>query len=86
MNCSPRSSARTADRQPDQPVLGQCLPEPFDHFVKRELRCPAYLRYVDDFLLFGTDKATLWDWKGKIDERLARLRLTHPPRLRIPCR
>ena len=35
---------------------------PFDHFVKRELRCPAYLRYVDDFLLFGDDKASLWRW------------------------
>ena len=27
----------------------------FDHFVKRELKCPAYLRYVDDFLLFSAD-------------------------------
>ena len=33
-----------------------CYLNPFDHFVKRELRCPAYLRYVDDFLLFADDK------------------------------
>lgn len=52
---------------------------PFDHFVKRELRCPAYLRYVDDFLLFAPDKAILWTWKRQIEARLAQLRLTiHP--------
>ena len=46
-----------------------------DVFVKRELRCAAYLRYVDDFALFANDKATLWRWKVAIIERLARLRL-----------
>ncbi len=52
---------------------------PFDHFVKRELRCPAYLRYVDDFVLFADDKSTLWAWREAIVARLARLRLTiHP--------
>lgn len=52
---------------------------PFDHFVKRELRCPAYLRYVDDFLLFGDEKPALWAWKAAIIQWLARLRLTvHP--------
>ena len=51
----------------------------FDHFIKRELRCRAYLRYVDDFLLFAADKATLWIWKRALAERLASLRLTiHP--------
>jgi retron-type reverse transcriptase len=51
----------------------------FDHFVKRELRCPAYLRYVDDFLLFAEDKPTLWAWKAALEQRLAGLRLTlHP--------
>ncbi|MFQ5614651.1 MAG: reverse transcriptase domain-containing protein, partial [Anaerolineae bacterium] len=48
---------------------------PFDHFVKRELRCKAYLRYVDDFLLFADDKQTLWRWRKAIIERLARFRL-----------
>jgi retron-type reverse transcriptase len=51
----------------------------FDHFIKRTLRCPAYLRYVDDFLLFAEDKDTLWVWKQEIQARLAGLRLTiHP--------
>jgi len=29
---------------------------PLDHYVLRELRPALYLRYVDDFLLFGDDK------------------------------
>jgi RNA-directed DNA polymerase len=56
----------------------------FDHFVKRELRCPAYLRYVDDVLLFGNEKQRLWDWKRAIVERMARLRLTiHEERAQV---
>lgn len=56
-----------------------CLLNPFDHFVKRELRCTGYVRYVDDLLLFADDKAVLWKWKAALIERLARLRLTiHP--------
>jgi retron-type reverse transcriptase len=52
-----------------------CYLNPFDHFVKRELRCKAYLRYVDDFLLFSDDRRQLWAWREAIIERLARLRL-----------
>jgi retron-type reverse transcriptase len=56
-----------------------CYLNPFDHFIKRELRCKAYVRYVDDLLLFAEDKATLWAWKAALVERLAGLRLTiHP--------
>jgi hypothetical protein len=52
---------------------------PFDHFVKRELRCPAYVRYVDDMLLFADDKAALLAWRAAVVDRLACLRLTiHP--------
>ena len=49
---------------------------PFDHFVKRELSCRAYLRYVDDFVLFSDNMSLLWQWKAAIEERLARYRLT----------
>jgi len=49
---------------------------PLDHFIKRELRCRAFLRYVDDFLLFADDKATLWRWRAAIVDYLATLRLT----------
>jgi len=53
-----------------------CYLNPFDHFIKRELRCSAYLRYVDDFVLFADDKKRLWDWRTLLIERLARFRLT----------
>ncbi len=50
--------------------------DPFDHFVKRELGCRAYLRYVDDFALFSDSRQQLWAWKRAIIERLVGLRLT----------
>ena len=53
-----------------------CYLSSFDHFIQRELRCPAYLRYVDDFVLFGDDVTQLWGWKAAVIERLAGLRLT----------
>ena len=56
-----------------------CYMNPFDHFVKRELGCKGYLRYVDDFLLFANDKRTLWMWRQALIERLARFRLSIQP-------
>ena len=32
---------------------------PLDHFVQEQLRCGAYVRYADDFLLFSDDKDSL---------------------------
>jgi len=56
-----------------------CYLNPFDHFIKRELRCKAYVRYVDDCVLFAKDKRTLWQWRDAIIARLMSLRLTiHP--------
>jgi RNA-directed DNA polymerase len=47
-----------------------------DQFVKHQLRCKGYLRYVDDFLLFADDKATLHQWREQIIAFLQTLRLT----------
>jgi len=47
-----------------------------DQFVKRQLKCRSYVRYVDDILLFAYDKVTLQDWKQAIIEFLGTLRLT----------
>jgi retron-type reverse transcriptase len=33
-----------------------------DHFVKHELRCKGYIRYMDDFLLFSHNKVRLKVW------------------------
>jgi hypothetical protein len=53
----------------------------FDHFVKRELRVPGYVRYVDDLFLFGDRRAELRACREAVaaylSERLD-LRLKHP--------
>lgn len=53
-----------------------CFLNPLDHFIKRELKCRAYLRYVDDFLLFDDDKRRLWQQRQAIIDFLAGRRLT----------
>jgi hypothetical protein len=53
-----------------------CYLHPFDQFVKRELGCSAYLRYVDDFLLFSDNKRELMQWRERILKRLEKFRLT----------
>lgn len=61
---------------------------PLDQFVTRDLRCPAYLRYVDDFALFSESKRQLYDWKRSIKDFLCALRLTiHEAQAQvIPCK
>ncbi|HLE91087.1 MAG TPA: reverse transcriptase/maturase family protein [Anaerolineales bacterium] len=49
---------------------------PLDHFIKRELKCPGYVRYVDDFLLFAENKNSLHEWRLEVMRFLASLRLT----------
>lgn len=53
-----------------------CYLNPFDHFVRRELSCTAYLRYVDDFVLFSDSRRELMGWREAILARLGRYRLT----------
>lgn len=47
----------------------------FDHFVKETLRCRAYIRYCDDFVVFSNDKSALWHVKEAMATYLAGLRL-----------
>jgi retron-type reverse transcriptase len=60
---------------------------PLDRFVTQTLRCPAYLRYVDDFALFSDSKHQLYEWKRALVDFLCTLRLTihEPPAQVIPC-
>jgi retron-type reverse transcriptase len=52
---------------------------PFDHFVKEELKVAKYVRYVDDFALFSDDRGILASSRVAIEEYLAKLRLKiHP--------
>lgn len=51
-----------------------------DHFVKERLRCRAYLRYCDDFVVFGDETRDLWPIKEAMGDYLVGLRLTLHPR------
>jgi retron-type reverse transcriptase len=55
-----------------------------DHFIKEQLHLRAYLRYVDDLVILGRDKALLHDIREIVREQLVenRLRL-HPSKAHI---
>lgn len=55
--------------------FGNVMLNPLDHFVKEQLRCRGYLRYADDFLLFGESAGQLGAWRGAIRKFLRGLRL-----------
>jgi retron-type reverse transcriptase len=51
----------------------------FDHFVKEDLKCQRYLRYVDDFALFSDDRGYLAAARSRIAAYLDPLRIRlHP--------
>jgi hypothetical protein len=39
-----------------------------DRFVKENLRVKAYVRYMDDALLFGATKDELWQWYRRVEQ------------------
>jgi len=43
---------------------------PLDHFIKRELHVPYYVRYMDDMIIFAPSKAQIWEAIGAIDDYL----------------
>jgi retron-type reverse transcriptase len=55
-----------------------------DRTIGSELRPPVWARYVDDFVLFGSDKERLRAMKSGVEEKLAGLRLMlHPAKSRV---
>ena len=42
-----------------------------DHFIKENLQCKAYVRYMDDFVLWHNDKRVLKKWKDDINNFVA---------------
>ncbi|NHQ61002.1 RNA-dependent DNA polymerase [Chlorobium sp. BLA1] len=50
-----------------------------DHYIKEQLRCRGYVRYVDDGVLFSNEKVQLWAWKEAIEEFLQQYRLILNP-------
>lgn len=51
------------------------LLQPLDHFIKEELHIVHYIRYMDDMILFGSNKRQLHKARKKIEEFLSNLKL-----------
>lgn len=88
--------AKEAER--NGPVRGRGLPignltsqffanvmlDPFDHFVTEVVRPGGYVRYMDDFLVFGQSRSELRAIGEHLRARLAGLELTiHPDKYRL---
>ena len=55
-----------------------------DHFIKQELQCKGYVRYMDDFILFGDSKERMQNWRASIKKHTESLRLKmHPKKQEI---
>ncbi len=57
---------------------------PIDHFVKHDLRVRGYVRYMDDFILFGDERRGLEAFGERIKRALGELRLRmHPDKYQL---
>lgn len=50
---------------------------PLDKFCKHELKIKDYIRYCDDFLLFGDDKSYLHECRKRIEDFIGKYELTY---------
>ena len=60
----------------------------FDHFIKDELGVKGYLRYMDDFVLFGNEKEILHELRSRFADFLReelRLSLKESATVLAPC-
>ncbi len=65
-------------------LFGNLYLDRLDHYVKEVLRVPGYVRYVDDFALFGNDRDEIQAWRRELDRFLAGRRLSlHPRKTRL---
>jgi retron-type reverse transcriptase len=64
--------------------FGNVMLNPLDHFVQETRRHPGYVRYADDFLVFGDDPAALRDLLAALREFLLAFRLRlHPDKCQV---
>lgn len=61
-------------------LWGNFYLDPLDHWITEKAGFGAYLRYTDDFLVFGNEKERLWRLRTEIIQNLAdvRLKLSEP--------
>lgn len=79
---------RAAAGSTSQYLVTHVYPCGLDHAVKRALKVPGWLSYVDDQLLFGDRRADLRRWRAEIGEWLWRergLKLKHPQARVLSC-
>lgn len=67
---------------------GNFLLDGMDHWITETRSHGSYLRYTDDFLLFGEDKPALWRLREDVIQQLAAvdLRLAEPKSRLLACR
>ncbi len=64
--------------------FGNLYLNPFDHFIKEQLRVKGYIRYVDDTLYFSNTYEELKAIIGKIEDFLVAYRLKiHPLKIKL---
>lgn len=51
-----------------------------DHYIKEDLKCKYYIRYMDDFLIFDTDRLKLKEIWKEIQNELVKLKLKMNPK------
>ena len=51
-----------------------------DWYIKRELKCKYYIRYMDDFLIMGYDKGELYRVKDEVEKKLEEYKLKVNPK------
>lgn len=65
-------------------LFGNYYLNALDHFIKENLGCQYYIRYVDDFVAFNDDKPFLHEAKGRIEKFLDQYRLLlHPHKSKV---
>ncbi len=66
--------------------FGNMFLDALDHFVKENLRCKYYIRYVDDFVILDNCSKQLAVYRERIDNFLQSIRLWLHPRKRVISR
>ena len=56
-------------------LWGNFYLDALDHEITEQLGHGAYLRYTDDFLLFGNDKSALWELRERVVAHLGGIKL-----------
>ena len=57
------------------PIFANVLLSELDHYVKEKLQASVYVRYMDDILIFSSNKRKLKNICAKINEYLGKIRL-----------